>query len=317
MKNVRQKNYLLLIVLLIVLVLVWIVAAGSDNSGLRIIFCDVGQGDAVLVTQKSFQLLIDGGPDDKVLNCLGKHVAFWDRTIEIVVLTHPQADHLNGLVDVADRYKIGQFVTGRVGNETDGYQELVNSLSNGKTEIRNVYAGDRIKVDCQNNSEKCLMFEVVWPDRKWVETHTATQLSLPLGKDSVAAKNLGWMTDGTDLNSFSVGLELTYGEFNALFTGDADVQIEDKIIAEGYLNDIEVLKVPHHGSKTGMTEKLLNKTTPEMAIISVGRNNSYGHPREETIKLLRDAEIKFMRTDEDGDVVVESDGVKWTVLNGH
>ncbi len=294
-----------------VALLLWLIAINTTAGNLRVIFCDVGQGDSILIAKGNIQVLIDGGPDKKVLNCLGKYVAFWDRKIEFVVLTHPQADHMNGLIDVVSRYRVDQFVTGSVGNDTAGFLELKRELETRKIQVSNLYSGDRINIG--RGSTKKIQLEVVWPDREWVRSHVGSNLETSQ-TDPSGIRVLGLRSDGTDLNSYSVGLELIYGEFNALFTGDADTQIENEIIGEGYLNDIEVLKVPHHGSKTGMSGNLLESVKPELAVISVGKNNRYGHPREEAIKLIRDLGIEIKRTDLDGDVVVETDGVGWKVV---
>lgn len=300
--------------------LVWLIALSWPNSQVKVIFCDVGQGDAILVQLRSTQILIDGGPGRKVLDCLSRHLPFWDREIELVVLTHPQADHMNGLLEIFPRYEVSKFVTGVEGNETAGYRQLMKLIEQSKQDkpikIGNVYAGDIVRIYQSQINE--LTFEVVWPERKWVEDHLAEDKSWVVSSGigvSGGGGVLGAKTDGTDLNSFSIGLELHYGNFQALFTGDADMQIEDEMISAGHLNDIDLLKVPHHGSKTGMTPEWLELVDPELAVISVGKTNSYGHPRAETMKLLSDRGTKFLRTDLDGEVVIESDGQKWAVAS--
>ncbi|KKU87344.1 MAG: Metallo-beta-lactamase family protein [Candidatus Gottesmanbacteria bacterium GW2011_GWA2_47_9] len=117
-----------------------------------------------------------------------------------------------------------------------------------------------------------------------------------------------------ELNDYSVVLWLRYGDFDAIFTGDADTHIEEKYRGVALAdNRVEVLKVPHHGSKTGMTEAFLDWLNPELAVISVGKN-SYGHPAEETIRQLRQKDSKILRTDEEGDIEVISDGKGWRLL---
>jgi len=282
----------------------------QDRPGgqLRVVFCDVGQGDAVLVHSGEVQILIDGGPNDRVLGCLGEHMPFWDREIEVVVLTHPQADHMNGLVEVLRRFRVKNLVTGLVANDTDGFRKFREEVENEQKEgmrVEEVYAGESIKV--KSGEGRGMMFEVVWPGRDWVAGHLAGS---GLGFNGGSGGVLGYST-GEDLNSYSIGLKLEFGDFSALFTGDSDIGIESEILAAGGVGDVDVMKVPHHGSKTAMTARFLETAKPELAVISAGRNNRYGHPREETLQLLSAYGIEVARTDLSGEVVIESDGRGW------
>lgn len=278
-------------VLMLGVVTVWVAAFTLPDDKLHVVVCDVGQGDAILVTYGTNQMLIDGGPNDNVLGCLGRHMPFYDRKIEVVILTHPQADHLNGLVSVAERYNIQTFIKGEQANETKIYREL---MSKG-LRFESMYLGDEIKMGE-------VRFKVVWPTREF--TSPSADADPPLLISGEGRVNL---------NDYSIGGILSYGEFDVLLTGDADERVEDDMLVAGRLREVEVLKVPHHGSKTGMTEEWLEMASPELAIISVGRNNRYGHPREEAIKLLRDRDIKVLRTDEDGDVEIITDGKNYWI----
>ena len=276
-------------------VAIWLAVLTLPDDKLHVVFCDVGQGDAVLIYRKSTQMLVDAGPNNRVVGCLTRHMPFWDKKIELAVATHPQADHIGGFTYVIKGYTVLQFVMGVEGNETAGYQELLQGVTSRKTQISNIYKGDEIKFGD-------VKFGVVWPEREFVEAHVVGD-----------ARVLGAKTDGTDLNSFSIGGILSFEDFDVLLTGDADSQIEDEMIEAGGLRKVEVIKVPHHGSKTGMTREWLGVVRPQLAVISVGRSNRYGHPTEEAMKLLRDEEITILRTDVEGDVEVVSDGVKWWV----
>lgn len=256
---------------------------------LHIVFCNVGQGDAAYIrTPNNQDMLIDGGPDNKVLSCLGKYMPFYDRTIDVVLLTHPQKDHLQGLISVVERYTVKHFVIGVVGNETEGYTKLVEAIQKKKVPIKNLYLGDTFSLGS-------VKFSVLWPERNWVAQQAV----------------LGLSTD-TGLNSFSYFLHLSYGSFDALFTGDGDSKIQPEIMRQANLSDIEVLKFPHHGSKTGILPEFLDKIHPELAVISVGKN-SYGHPSKEALELLKDRSLQVKRTDKDGNVEVESDGKNWKI----
>ena len=264
---------------------VWAAVITLPDDKLHVVFCDVGQGDAILVYRKTTQMLVDGGPDNKVLGCLARHVPFYDRRIEVAIVTHPQADHMNGIIDVIKRYNVMQLVMGPENNSTVGFKELTRLIADNKLQATNVYSGDEIKMGG-------IKFNVVWPERSWV---------------------LGANTEKTDLNEFGISGRLTYGNFDLMLTADVDQGVEADEIATGLLRQVEVLKVPHHGSKTGMTEEWLRIISPELAVISVGKNN-YGHPTKEALDLLGSNGARVLRTDTDGEVEVVSDGKRWWVV---
>ena len=276
-----------------------------SDSRLHVYFCDVGQGDAAYIRTPSNQdMLIDGGPDDKVLSCLGRHMPFYDRTIDVVILSHPQKDHLQGLISVIDRYNVGYFIIGVEGNDTEGYKKLIQTIKKKNIKIKNLYTGDSLSLGKVN-------FSVLWPERKWVASQLGSDLQRAEGLTPTTSAVLGLTTD-TELNNFSYYLDLNYGSFNALFTGDGDSQIQPEIMKNTVLPDIDVLKFPHHGSKTGILSEFLDKIKPELAVISVGKN-SYGHPTKEAIELLSNRSISIKRTDREGDVEIISDGrSNWT-----
>ena len=276
-----------------------------SDSRLHLYCCDGGQGDAAYIRTPSNQdMLIDGGPDDKVLSCLGRHMPFYDRTIDVVILSHPQKDHLQGLISVIDRYNVGYFIIGVEGNDTEGYKKLIQTIKKKNIKIKNLYTGDSLSLGKVN-------FSVLWPERKWVASQLGSDLQRAEGLTPTTSAVLGLTTD-TELNNFSYYLDLNYGSFNALFTGDGDSQIQPEIMKNTVLPDIDVLKFPHHGSKTGILSEFLDKIKPELAVISVGKN-SYGHPTKEAIELLSNRSISIKRTDREGDVEIISDGrSNWT-----
>lgn len=290
----------LLKLLLLAVVTIWAAVAALPDKNLHVVFCDVGQGDAVLVKMGTSQVLVDGGPDNKVLECLARNMPFYDRRIEVVILTHPQADHMNGLVDVLERYTVLRFISGPEGNGTASFRELMGLVSSSQSQVSNLYAGEEVKIDD-------IRFRAIWPTREYVERHV-DGISKSLNGSVLGAK-----TDGTDLNSFGIVVRLAYGEFDVLLTGDADVEVQDDQMRQGLVAEVEVLKVPHHGSKNGMDETWLSVVSPEAAVISVGKNNRYGHPRSEALKMLEDAGARIMRTDVEGEIEVVSDGKRWWV----
>jgi competence protein ComEC len=268
--------------------------ARLNDGKLHVVVCDVGQGDGILIrTPNGSDILVDGGPDDSILSCLSSHLPFWDRTIELMVLTHPHTDHAAGLVDVLKRYTVLHFVTEKVLGQTATYKRLEDGLAAQRLNAQYLFSGDRIDL-----ADKTQLL-TLWPTREWLNS---TQLQAANGQND--SQNL-------DLNGFCLVQLFTYGNFTLLLTGDAGANVEDKIAAE--VGKVDVLKVPHHGSKTGMSDYFLSQIQPSIAIISVGANNRYGHPAQSALDLLKTHNIKYYRTDQNGTVEVVSDGKSFWV----
>lgn len=281
------------------------------DGKLHVVFCNVGQGDAAYIRfPDGRDMVVDGGPDDKILGCLGRHMPFWDRSIDIVLMTHPQKDHMQGLIAVLERYGVSYFIRSDVDNTTEGYQKLLDVLKQKKVAVKFATAGERITIGSATVS-------MIWPSEEQIaqgKVGLATRASpATQGGDTNDGKILG-VTSG-ELNDYSLVFDLQYGTFDVLFTGDADNHVNKNFVGNQALDVLEVLKVPHHGSKTGMTEAFLDWVRPELAVISVGKN-SYGHPHEATLATLATRGIKIMRTDKEGDVEVVSDGRSWSVKTG-
>jgi len=273
--NLLKKPFFWLF-LTFVLILMFVLSLPDGN--LHLTFCQVGQGDAILISFKNNQILIDGGPDKKVLDCLSKNMPFWDRTIEMVILTHSEKDHLTGLIDVFKRYQVEQLVSNSVSNNSLAFKEFQKAVLEEKALFYAPQKGDKFLVDA-------VQFEVLWPEYK------------------VTDKN--WQ--GNNLNEISIVLEFSFGKFDVLFTGDISSKIEQQL----ELSEVEVLKVSHHGSKFSTSEEFLEKIRPELAIICVGKNR-FGHPTTEVLKRLEKYLIKTSRTDE-GVVRIVSDGYGYIV----
>ena len=290
-------KYLLGVITLAVLTALATIFSVPDEK-LHLIACDVGQGDAILAIYKTNQILIDGGPDRKVLDCLAKYLPFWDKSIEVVVLTHPQQDHYGGLIEVFQSYEVETFVANAVDSDSEGYQVLKNLVEGSGAKIVNSDEETAIRLGL-------LYLDILHPSGQYI-------LSEVEGSDNGV---LGAFTTNRDLNEFSVVAILSLGEFDALLTGDIGPEIIPDILAGGEIKDVEYIKIPHHGSKNGLTLKFLEASMPEVAVISAGKNNRYGHPHQETLKILRDKDIKILRTDEIGDVEIITDGESWQIRN--
>jgi competence protein ComEC len=258
-----------------------------NDKKMHVVICDVGQGDAIFMrTPNGSDILIDGGPDNSVLSCLSRHMPFWDRTIEIMILTHPHADHLTGLIDVLKRYRVLAFGTEKIGSSTDAYKELLKQLAQNRTKIRFLYQGDRFVI------KDGVTLGVLWPTYEWINQNLLSKTN-------------------SDENGLSVINLLGYKNFKALFTGDAQDSDVEKI--DLMVGKISLLKIPHHGSKTSLDSEVLKVLAPKIAAISVGAKNKYGHPNPFTLNLLSQLSVKTLRTDQIGDIEIISDGGKWRV----
>lgn len=282
-------------------ILMLLVLAGSfvftyPDGNLHVIACDVGQGDAILIQYGNNQVLVDGGPGEAVIGCLSRYIPIWDRRIEMIVLTHSQADHYSGLTAVLERFKVEKVVSNGVEGEGDDFRKFSDAVFKEGVGVHLPRRGDVLSIGD-------LYFDVLWPEKK-------------IGSESVflnpnnQREILGSKDFEEDVNESSVVLQLTFGEFDVLLTGDMGFDSEDELLRDQVIRDIEVLKVGHHGSRYASSENFLGKTDPEIAIISVGRN-SFGHPTDETLERLEKAGAKVIRTDQAGDVEVISDGKRF------
>jgi competence protein ComEC len=252
---------------------------------LHVVFCDVGQGDAIYVRfPTGHDMLVDGGPDDSVLVCLGEHMPFWDREIDIVLLTHPQMDHYGGLIDVAQRYRVGQWYAPPVSNNAVSYALLQQILKKRGIVAGSLYAGDRVAIGS-------VSLDILWPDQTWL------------------SKRASFLPDINDASSI---VRMTYGRFDVLLTGDAEQSIVLNA-SDGVREQVEVYKVGHHGSAGAVSDELLDLIIPSLAVISVGEGNAHGHPRADVLDTLDAHNVRTLRTDIDGTVEVVSDGGRWWV----
>jgi len=239
-------------------------------------FFDVGQGDSIFIqAENGNQILIDGGPGDAVLTELGKVLPFYDRTLDMIVLTHPDADHLNGLIEVVKRYKPKVILETGVLHDTAQYSEWRTFIETHDIPVIYAQVGEKFSV------AEHLMLEVLSPFR--IQTGEKPK----------------------QVNQTSVVLRMDYGETSLLFTGDIESKTEQILaIVQHDAIDVDVLKVAHHGSKTSSIAEFLEAVSPEVAVISVGRNNKYGHPHPEVMDRLNGLGIPLYRTDINGTVVL-------------
>ncbi|TSC97250.1 MAG: competence protein ComEC, partial [Parcubacteria group bacterium Greene1014_47] len=251
------------------------------GNALSVSFFGVGQGDASFIeTPQRKQILIDGGPDATVLEKLGKVMPFWDRSIDLVILSHPAQDHVAGLLDVLKAYKVQNILWTGIEKETLVFKQWKEILAREQEEGARIflaYAGQRLNLG--ENAPCPQRIDVLYPD-------------------SIA----GTLVKGDD-NDTSIVARLEFCGSSILFTGDLTKKGEKILLSQKASVDSDILKVGHHGSKTSSSAQFVEAVSPEVAVISAGRGNRYGHPNLETLETLARYGIEIRRTDEEGDIV--------------
>ncbi len=250
----------------------------GDDGLLTVAFLDVGQGDAIYIeTLEGVQALIDGGPDSTVLRELPKVMPWWDRSLDMILATHPDKDHIGGLVDVLTRYKVATIV--RTENESDtavssAFVLMVTKEEGAVTHLAR--AGDVIALGAS----------------------TTLTVYSPTSDPST------W-----ESNNASIVAKLSYGDIEFMLTGDASVGTEEYLVdTYGTALASEVLKLGHHGSKTSTADIFLAAVAPLYAVVSAGQDNRYGHPHEEVVERVLQREVSLLNTAESGTIIFKSDG---------
>jgi len=274
----------LVLPLLLVAVLVWSVALTQPDGRLHVSFLDVGQGDAILIqTPNGQDILIDGGPDHQRINLeLSERLPFWDRTIDLVVCTQPQADHVTGLVDVLQRYNVERVLDPGVPYDSAIYQEWVRLIEIKGIEHIVARAGQEIDLGSG------VRMEVLNPPESL------------------------WEGTSHDVDNNGVVLRLSWGTVSFLFTADIRAEAELELIMQRANLKATVLKIAHHGSDTSTSERFLAAVDPEVAVISVGADNPFGHPSPGVLDRLIDrlGEDNIYRTHTNGTIEFITDGEK-------
>lgn len=244
---------------------------------LLISFLDVGQGDAIYIqAPNGNDVLIDGGRTSQVLRMLAAETSFFDRSIDVVVATHPDEDHIGGLVDVFDRYEVTHYLHSGTTADSDAF----NALTEKTQSVTQIIARTGIRIFLADD----VVLSVLYPD------------------------SLRSVSE----NDLSVVLQLHYGDFDVLLTGDAGMQIEQLLVdAYGAELQSDILKVGHHGSKTSTHPSFIETVAPSAAIISAGKNNRYGHPHERVRSVLE--KIPVLETSVAGTISFESDGERFWI----
>jgi len=251
--------------------------AVHNDDLLRIDFLDVGQGDAILLTTADgVQVLVDGGPDGTVVRELGGVLPAFDRTIDLVVATHLDKDHIGGLIDVLSRYVVSVIM--QTNNEhATGVAELFRTA---------VVAED------------ATLYQPTAGQVYVLGATTTLTIFSPVGD---VAKQ--------ESNAASIVAQVRYGDVTILLTGDAPIGIEEYLVrAYGNYLRSEVLKLGHHGSRTSTSELFVDSVRPTLAVVSAGKDNRYGHPHTEVIQIIAERNIPLLNTAVSGRVTLWSDG---------
>jgi competence protein ComEC len=280
-----QKNPLVLILLGCISVILCVFFVGlhrNKDDVLQVVFLDVGQGDSILITTVTGkQILIDGGAYPDVDVSISRYMPFYDRSIDVVIATHPDLDHIGGLTTVLKRYTVSLFMYSGLHSGISAYQQLTQTLIRSDITIVTAEAGQTMYLDDDT------YMEVLSP-------HSSVSAS--------------------DANEKSVVVRLVYGTSSVLLTGDASKFNEYDMVSV-YKNNLEsdILKLGHHGSKTSSSSLFLDAIKPQHAIVSASCDNRFGHPNEDVIERLVKRGINILNTCTEGDIVFESNGESWVL----
>ena len=253
---------------------------GNSPSQMKLHFIDVGQGDATLIeTPSGKTILIDAGDRD-----MGKRVVSYIKsqgisTIDVLIATHPHADHIGGMADVINKFNIGQVYMPKVAHTSKTYEELLVAIKKKGLTIKTAKAGVVLDID-----------------------------------SAIEARMVAPNSDKyNSLNDYSAVLRVVYGSNSFLITGDAEALSEREMISKGHNLKADILRVGHHGSRTSTSPEFLQEVSPKYAIISAGADNRYGHPHDEILTRLSKSKIEIYRTDIHGNIIITADGKNYNI----
>ncbi|MFA6992549.1 MAG: ComEC/Rec2 family competence protein [Candidatus Gracilibacteria bacterium] len=245
------------------------------NDKLEVSFLDVGQGDSIYIkTPSNNKILVDGGPRNYVLKELSNVIPFFDKTIDLVVLTHPHDDHLQGLNEVVKRYKIGAVMMTGAAFDTEAYKEFLRLIKEKNIPVIIAEAG-------KDFSFGDVDFDVLYPFK------------------SVAGNSF------ENINNSSIAIKLIYKNAEVYLGGDGEKEVENELVSFAAPLKSSIYKASHHGSRTASTPQFLSEVSPKIAVIQVGKNNTFKHPHPETLRnFVRQKIEKVYRTDKDGTIKI-------------
>jgi competence protein ComEC len=268
MERFERIRFGILLSLVLIVSLVWLPSFTTEaktNEYLKVRFLDVGQGDAIhILTPDGYEMLIDGGPSSSVLRELSKDRSFFDRKIDVVIATHPDTDHVAGLVDVLERYEVGLIVNTEVKSESSAARAFARAALAENVNIILAQSGQVIQLGAS----------------------TTVKIFSPSGDES------DWQS-----NNASIVVQVIYGDSEFILTGDASKEIEDYLVGVfGADLQSDVLKLGHHGSKTSTSKLFLETVSPEYTVVSAEEDSRYGHPHKEVIDKVNEFGAKIFNT---------------------
>ncbi|OGJ38402.1 MAG: hypothetical protein A2383_03025 [Candidatus Pacebacteria bacterium RIFOXYB1_FULL_39_46] len=281
-----KKIYWWLICFLSILIN-FIIQKWPDKS-MKVTFCDVGQGDSILIQQDFFQIMIDSGKDERVLGCLGQILPVWDRTIEVIIITHGDEDHLGFFGEIMGIYDTNFIFFPDTTKDTAVIERVKEAIEHKQA------LGALLKQPILGQS-----------------------ISFPSGGALTFLKLPDQKSEQVDENDQSIVFLLEYGETRWLFTGDLGANGELKLVKSGLLPRVNVLKVAHHGSDSSSNLDFLTTIQPDLSIISVGADNKYGHPTTTVLENLNKIGSVILRTDQLGDITLTANETKIWVSRTH
>ena len=282
MKFSKYSNYKLfkLILPLFIIILSLFLYQTNDTSNYKnqmtIHYIDVGQGDCILIQVNNKNLLIDSGPSSNRKSLLDYLENLNIKKLDYIIATHPHEDHIGNMDTIIRRYNIGSFYSPKVTHSSTTFENMISSLVDKNLKINILNRG----VTGINLGE-----------------NTSVSVYSPL--ENLYSDNL---------NDYSPIIKITFLNNSFLFTGDAEISTENTVLSQNENLKCDILKIGHHGSSTSTSPDFITAVNPSVAIISVGKNNPYGHPTPEIISLLNSLNIKTIRTDINGSIIAISDG---------
>ena len=244
-----------------------------NPNEMKVHFIDVGQGDSILVQVNDKNLLIDSGPKSEKKKLVDYLDSLYIPEFDYVIATHPHEDHIGNMSYIINNYKIINFYSPKAQNNTSAFESMAESLARKNIKIM-ILKTDTNSINLGENT----LVEVLSPN----------------------------LNSYDNLNNYSPVIKISYGNNSFLFTGDAEESIEKELSSKSFNLKSDLLKIGHHGSSTSTSEIFLEKVNPKITVISVGKDNTYGHPTKETLENIKNTRV--FRTDLDGSIVVISDG---------
>ncbi len=283
MKDFSKK--LIWPLILIIFLDIFIIGQYRLANQQRVIFCDVGQGDGAMIVMGATQIIVDGGPDNSLAGCVGKYMPYFDRKIEYLIISHPDADHFVGAVEILRRYFVERVIVNGDESDSPEWREF-KKLAQGKITVANENFGIDLPVG---------KIDFLYPDEK----HPVPEVKHETNDYSLVFKFIFPLVIKGE-----VAKPMGDSGISILFTGDATETTEENLLGRGADVSSDILKVGHHGSKFSSTKEFLKAVGPKLAVISAGADNKYGHPANIILKRLENLGIKYLRTDESGDIIV-------------